>query len=86
MPAMFDQEILTIPEAAKMVGVGPRTIRQAIRHKKLPAFIVGGRTPNRSGAGLGYRIRKNDLQRWYFGEDAAVKEPYYMPPDGHPDV
>jgi excisionase family DNA binding protein len=74
MPVMFDKEIYTIPEAATLVGVSPRTIRKAIRSKKLRAFIVGGRKPLESGAGLGYRIVKMDIQRWYFGEDSVPKD------------
>ena len=58
---------LTIPEAAKLLRLGQDTIRLAITSGQLPAFIPGGREPRRAGRGVGYRIRKEDLQRWYFG-------------------
>lgn len=82
---MFNIPVMTIPEAAKVVGVSPRAIRKAIRGGRLRAFIIGGRTPLRSGAGLGYRIKRRDLQAWYFGEETLPEEKTtYMPPDGHP--
>lgn len=87
----FFGEVFSLPEAAKMAGVSVRTLRLAIRSKKLRAFIIGGRSPLHSGRGMGYRIWRADLQAWYFGsdtvpKDAHSKNPFYMPPDGHPDV
>lgn len=75
MTKVFDgeDEILTIPEAAEMCRLHPRTIRSAITSGRLRAFVIGGRPPLQSGAGLGYRIRKRDLQAWYFGEDSVPK-------------
>jgi excisionase family DNA binding protein len=69
-PALLDgvAEVLTIAEAATAVGVIPRTIRKAIKSGELPATIIGGRDPLRSGRGMGYRIRREDLQAWYFGK------------------
>lgn len=60
-------DLLSISAAAREVGVLPRTIRLAIKRKELEAFIIGGRDPLRSGRGLGYRIRREHLQAWYFG-------------------
>jgi len=71
---MFDIAVMTIPEAARVVGVSPRAIRKAIKGKRLRAFIIGGRSPLRSGAGLGYRIKRRDLQAWYFGEETVPDE------------
>lgn len=81
---MFDIAVMTIPEAAKVVRVSPRAIRKAIKGGRLKAFIIGGRDPIHSGAGLGYRIKRRDLQAWYFGEDTlpAEKVATYIPPDG----
>lgn len=68
-PPLFEgiADILTITEAATALAVNPRTIRNAIKSGELPATIIGGRSPLRSGRGLGYRIRREDLQAWYFG-------------------
>jgi len=78
---MFDVPVMTIPEAARVVGVSPRAIRKAIRGKRLRAFIIGGRSPLRSGAGLGYRIKRRDLQAWYFGEETVpVEDPETIEP------
>lgn len=84
---MFNIAVMTIPEAAKVVGVSPRAIRKAIRGGRLRAFIIGGRKPIQSGAGLGYRIKRSDLQAWYFGEDTLPKKDKttYIPPDGFHD-
>jgi len=67
--AFFGSDTLSIREAGVLLGLTPRTIRLAIRAGKLKAFVVGGRIPERSGAGMGYRIHKADLQAWYFGAD-----------------
>jgi excisionase family DNA binding protein len=71
---MFNIAVMSIPEAAKVVGVSPRAIRKAIKGGRLRAFIIGGRKPIQSGAGLGYRIKRRDLQAWYFGEDTLPEE------------
>lgn len=74
-PPLFDglAELLTITEAAAALHMHPKTIRKAITTGDLKAFTVAGREPLRSGRGLGYRIRREDLQAWYFG--AATVEP-----------
>lgn len=66
LPGVAD--LLSAREAAEALGVSLQTIRGAIRRKELPAFVVGGRSPKAPGRGLGYRIRKTDLQAWFFGE------------------
>lgn len=62
-------DLLTIREAAAAVRLSQWVIRQAIRTDKLPAFIPGGKTPQTTGRSNGYRIRKDDLKAWYFGEE-----------------
>lgn len=65
-------ELVTLREAAAATRLSVEVVRAAIRNGSLPAFMPGGpRNPKAPGRGMGYRIRKGDLQRWYFGE--AVK-------------
>jgi hypothetical protein len=63
-------DILTIGQCAKLTRTSAKFIRQQIRNKALHAFIPGGRDPRRTGPGVGYRVIKGDLQRWYFGTRA----------------
>jgi excisionase family DNA binding protein len=72
-------DVLSIKEAAAALKVSPRTVRRAITSSELPAFIIGGREPRKSGAGLGYRIKREDLHRWYFG-DGSLPPAGYVPP------
>lgn len=65
---LLTKDIYTIPEAAKALRVSGAVVRKAIKTGQLAAFIIGGREPLRSGRGLGWRIKKADLQHWYFGE------------------
>lgn len=58
---------LTVLEAAKLMNLHHRTIRNAIRAGELEAFIPRGKDPRRTGRGLGYRIRQSRLQTWFFG-------------------
>jgi excisionase family DNA binding protein len=69
-PPLLDglAEVLTIREAADALRVSPLTIRRAIKRGEIPATIVGGRDPIKAGRGLGYRVKRDDLQRWFFGE------------------
>lgn len=60
-------EVFTIKEAAALMKVNERTIRDAVRSKELEASIVGGRNPRQAGRGLGYRITRQALQDWFFG-------------------
>lgn len=68
-PSVFDDapEHFTITEAAALIGVHHRMIRNAIRSGELEAFMVGGRDPRRAGRGLGYRVTKQALRDWFFG-------------------
>lgn len=75
-------ELLTITEAAEGLGIHRRTVHEAVvREQKnpgtgLPAFIPFGKEPGRTGPGQGYRIKREDLHRWYFGDGS-------MPPGGY---
>lgn len=72
---VLGEELLDIRGAMAAVRVSELVIRNAIkRHKAgdpngLPAFIPQGRNRAHPGRGQGYRIRKADLHRWYFGEE-----------------
>ena len=68
LPALADADVYTVAEAATALRVGQAVIREAIKSKQLVAFIIGGRAPLRAGRGLGYRIKRADLQAWYFGD------------------
>lgn len=60
-------ELVTLQEAARATRLSERTIRSAIKRDELEAFIPGGRDPRKPGRGMGYRIKRSDLQRWFFG-------------------
>ena len=83
-PPIFEDgpELLTIQQAADGLEIHPRTIREAIKREQatpgtgLPAFIPRGVDPGRTGPGMGYRIKREDLHRWYFGQGS-------MPPGGY---
>lgn len=62
-------DVLTISEAAAACGVSDHTIRQARKNGELEAFTPGNRDPRKAGRGLGYRIHKAELQRWFLGEE-----------------
>ncbi len=47
-------ELLTLPRAARKVGVGVRQIRRAVRCGDLPAYQIGAWP----------RVRRSDLFRW----------------------
>lgn len=73
-PSVFADapEHFTVVEAADLLNVHHRFIRNAIRSGELPAFVVGGRDPRRAGAGMGYRITRQALQDWFFGKKEAT--------------
>ena len=50
-------ELLTLPTAAKRVGVGLRQLRRARDHGELRTYLVGGWT----------RVRWQDVLRWLDG-------------------
>ena len=47
-------ELLTLPRAARRVGVGVRQLRRAVRCGDLPIYQVGSWP----------RVRRSDLSRW----------------------
>lgn len=59
-------ELMTLREAAEAVRMGVPALRAAVKAGDLPAFIPRGRDPLKAGRGQGYRIRREDLQKWYF--------------------
>lgn len=65
-------DILNVNEAAAGTGVSSDTIRSAIKSGALRAFTPGGNggleQAKVGGRGLGYRIHKAELARWYLGE------------------
>lgn len=67
-------ELMDLAAAAKAVEMTPLTLRKAIKRFQagdktgLEAFIPRGKDPLRAGPGLGYRITREALQRWYFGK------------------
>jgi excisionase family DNA binding protein len=66
--SLIPGNLVGIREAARLLGLSPRTIRNAIHRDELPATMIGGRVGRSAGRGLGYRIRTEDLQKWFFGE------------------
>jgi excisionase family DNA binding protein len=68
MLAEQGQVVYTIAEAAKQLGINPVTVREAIVSGELKAFLpLGKKDPRRTGPGLGWRIKREELQKWYFG-------------------
>lgn len=62
-------ELVTVSEAAAATRLSPPLIKAAIRRGDLSAFLPGGpRNVKSPGRGMGYRIRRADLQAWYFGQ------------------
>lgn len=57
---------LTLKEAAAAVEMTEPTLRKAIKEGELEAYIPRGRDPLRAGRGQGYRIKRVNLQAWYF--------------------
>lgn len=62
--------VLTVAEAAELVGVHHNTIRRAIKNGELAAHMPLGRDPRRAG-NFGYRIARAELLRWYAGQPAS---------------
>lgn len=60
-------DLVTLKEAAEATRLSERTIRSAIARGDLAAFIPGNRDKRWPGRGLGYRIKKTDLETWFFG-------------------
>ncbi len=47
-------EILTLPEVARLLKVAEKTVYTMAQHKELPAFKVRGQ----------WRFRREDIERW----------------------
>lgn len=69
--AKLDQlaEEMTVNEAATATGRSNRFIAAAIKAGRLKAHGVAGYPGNQGGRGLGWRIRRADLEAWWFGEE-----------------
>lgn len=61
------EEVLSLAQCAQLARCSIKLIRAEVLKKRLPAFIPGDRDPKHTGRGLGYRVMKKDLQRWFFG-------------------
>lgn len=66
-PGELVDDVYDLAGAAAAVRMSVPTIRAAIRNRELEATIPRGRDPLRAGPGLGYRITREALTRWYFG-------------------
>jgi Helix-turn-helix domain len=71
-------DTLTVNEAAAGAGVSSDVIRAAIKSGALEAFTIGaepGAALNRKGGrGKGYRIRRAELERWFFGQPKETSD------------
>ena len=58
----MEDDLLTVPELAKELGISPDPIRQAIREGKLPAYCFGRRW-NRVYRSDGHKwVRRNPVE------------------------
>lgn len=64
-------DVMDATAAAAAVHVHRETILRHIKSGALPAFMPMGKTTRSPGRGMGYRIHRRDLQRWYFGGSDA---------------
>lgn len=64
----FADGLYSIVDAARACNLNPAVIRRAIKRGDLPAFLIGGRDPAHAGAGLGYRMKITDVERWFLGQ------------------
>ncbi|MBW2977479.1 helix-turn-helix domain-containing protein [Candidatus Woesearchaeota archaeon] len=62
MPVKEKKQVLTVAEAAKMLGVCPATIRYHLRHKRIKSFKLSSK---QSGA---YRIPIGEIEKLFKGE------------------
>lgn len=62
-------DVVTIKQAAVALHLGSDAIRNAITRGDLDAFTAGGLL---NGRGMGYRIVKAELVRWYTGQPKAA--------------
>jgi excisionase family DNA binding protein len=59
-------ETMTLNEAAELLNISVSTLRKAYRAGELTVFAPRGRHPLHMGPGMGYRVARAELQRWYF--------------------
>lgn len=55
---MDEDELLSVEEMTRILKVSKSTIQRWCRERKLPAAKIG----------KSYRIRREDLERWYEGK------------------
>lgn len=60
-------DVMDVTTAAAAVHVNRETILRHIKTGALASFMPMGKTNRSPGRGMGYRIHRRDLQRWYFG-------------------
>ncbi len=70
-------------EAARACQMHVRTLRNKIHNGSLRAITPLDAHPKHLGRGGRYRIRRVDLQAWYFGE---TKPGQFAPPGGYVPV
>ena len=67
-------KVLTVGEAAKLLGVGPKTLSAMVRAGKVPGFRIGER---------GYwRIRRRDIDILMDPQKGSKTAPEIHPPPG----
>jgi len=64
-------DLLTVKEVAAALRTSEWVVKQAIHDGRLKAFIPGGRVAAAPGRGQGYRIRRADAEKWYFGDEGG---------------
>ena len=50
----FDESLLTMSQVAKFLNMSENTVRNFIRKKEIPFFLLGGI----------YRFKKDDIMNW----------------------
>lgn len=68
-------DVLDVTAAAAAVHVNRETLMRHIKSGALAAFTPMGKTNRSPGRGMGYRIHRRDLQRWYFGPQGDEEPP-----------
>jgi excisionase family DNA binding protein len=76
-----DEEMVTVPEAARRLGVSRHTLQKAAQEKRLPAQKVGG-------GRLPYLVRLGDVRRFLQYSRPGRRQPRFDAggvgrPDGH---
>lgn len=61
-------DLLGTHEAARLLGCNVKFIYRAIKAGKLVAFIPGGKTEGKRSGQQGYKMKREDLRKWYFGQ------------------